>query len=1123
MPLETESGHSSRHVSALPRSIESTEAARAPLKNQDCHDTVSDYVGDSEATDGSCVDVTRRLLLGRCVNTLVHESAIFRDCGYDFVETIVLQMRKHVFSPAEVIIEEGSYGPPSMFFIIWGKAASMFLGDKCEFLEHGQSFGSANLLGAWPTWKIGVTAQTRCLIFEIQKEVLEATLEEYPEEVQRFRRIVERLSGRLAEHSCIGWQLLRRCAVLRSCSPIFLQELYRNMDRRLYFPGQELFHEHDEHNAFFVIDFGAVSVKIAGRVVREIQATRVQTKIDYGKDYDTSTIKRVLFLRCHPTPNLRQEEPGSLESVGTAAATSRADAHTTTAEKQEQESGFDEDVLCGEEEILGLSRRRSYGAVACQLTSARFLFRKTFLRLLESFPHEREVLEDYLVDVPQQDRCCANGVVHAQGCDTGDDIDQDAVAASSWKLSSPSPETVAEWFIGRGLFSANDGSPDLFKFLASHLETRMLIPGQRLVFDEFRSFVASAPLAKVVDSSMFRIHWGRIQSHAVVDASDPQPSTMASFEEHGPGAVVSGNCPCRALEVSLVSVLHSGVLARGLETLEEGQRNLVLLTLLPRSPCSWKGDARTDVKVILRDRSIFSTASSSFLDAIVGVGKDRVFVPGDRIVQQGAEGVSMFVLTSGFANVVTEESPGCDSRTLHFVSVLPPGSVFGELVMLGVQSRRSTSIIASTTCLVWEVELDAVLTLLKHHPPDRANLLKLVDEQLVKLVVPGILCHQLFSGFPHQFRAMLAGTCERKSYFPKEVVFREGSIGERLYILNFGEASVELHHQPVMIVCSGSYFGFAMIAAESDDVCRERFTYPVTIVTQTICQVLIVPREAYQAALHKFPETREVGWSLKVQESSRVERQRACFLRMLSRRRGLKNLVTALWRSSADSISSEGAHKDELAYLTQSLQLTFHGWRNFVARHQEVLQKEGQLLESSERRIDEWLEKRREKMAQVKPRLDVKCLVDHNLSHRGPLKLAKRVTTAPASPALGEVCDGSQMGSREAGRPVAVPEAMRLRADTAPCTLGRSFRSTWEDTKMSPYLSPRPFLRSPTPNTPNSSRSVASRRLPPLRGSAQKSLPDNPRHLPRIPVSAFGPQATPRHRALSSSPATPMT
>ncbi|CAK0864399.1 unnamed protein product [Prorocentrum cordatum] len=92
---------------------------------------------------------------------------------------------------------------------------------------------------------------------------------------------------------------------------------------------------------------------------------------------------------------------------------------------------------------------------------------------------------------------------------------------------------------------------------------------------------------------------------------------------------------------------------------------------------SWK------MSGVLRDRSIFAGASAQFLEEIVQVGTVRVYAPGDRIIQQGMEGTSMFVLRVGSANVVKESADGAETgrlqRTLEHVGTLAHGAVFGEL------------------------------------------------------------------------------------------------------------------------------------------------------------------------------------------------------------------------------------------------------------------------------------------------------------------------------------------------------------------------------------------------------------------------------------------------------------
>ncbi|CAL1163176.1 unnamed protein product, partial [Cladocopium goreaui] len=145
--------------------------------------------------------------------------------------------------------------------------------------------------------------------------------------------------------------------------------------------------------------------------------------------------------------------------------------------------------------------------------------------------------------------------------------------------------------------------------------------------------------------------------------------------------------------ICFVTVLHCGVIARGLEEMpREREKVLPLLVRENTGNPNVAQQVRSSERVakILRERSIFANTSQEFLAEILNFGTVRVFMPGDRILQQGAEGNSMFILSLGLAQVVKEtleELDGSVVRNLYFIGGLTYGSVFGELVMLGVQAE----------------------------------------------------------------------------------------------------------------------------------------------------------------------------------------------------------------------------------------------------------------------------------------------------------------------------------------------------------------------------------------------------------------------------------------------------
>jgi CRP/FNR family transcriptional regulator, cyclic AMP receptor protein len=85
------------------------------------------------------------------------------------------------------------------------------------------------------------------------------------------------------------------------------------------------------------------------------------------------------------------------------------------------------------------------------------------------------------------------------------------------------------------------------------------------------------------------------------------------------------------------------------------------------------------------------------LQNLAQVVVEREFTAGAKIVEQGANGVGLFVLVSGKANVVFQHLDGHQS----ILNTFGPSDFFGELALLD-EGPRTASVIAvePTRCLV---------------------------------------------------------------------------------------------------------------------------------------------------------------------------------------------------------------------------------------------------------------------------------------------------------------------------------------------------------------------------------------------------------------------------------------
>jgi small-conductance mechanosensitive channel/CRP-like cAMP-binding protein len=164
-------------------------------------------------------------------------------------------------------------------------------------------------------------------------------------------------------------------------------------------------------------------------------------------------------------------------------------------------------------------------------------------------------------------------------------------------------------------------------------------------------------------------------------------------------------------------------------------------------------------RAILRQQPLFKALPDEQLDALLPRGKVLHFGHGEKLIQQGDEGDSMFILVEGAANVLVEHN-GSPRKVAHLKS----GDCFGEMSLL-TGERRSASVVAESDCEVVEIGKPVLARSLKEHP----NLLNQLSELLARrqMETQDVLAAQLFpndaeaekvrytAGFLHKLRTFL--------------------------------------------------------------------------------------------------------------------------------------------------------------------------------------------------------------------------------------------------------------------------------------------------------------------------------------------------------------------------------
>jgi small-conductance mechanosensitive channel len=130
-------------------------------------------------------------------------------------------------------------------------------------------------------------------------------------------------------------------------------------------------------------------------------------------------------------------------------------------------------------------------------------------------------------------------------------------------------------------------------------------------------------------------------------------------------------------------------------------------------------------RAIIRKKPFFKCLTDEQVKSIVGDAHVGLFGRGEHIVEQGAEGSSMFILLTGEASVLVKpEGRGGEATR---VATVQPGDYFGEMSLL-TGEKRSASVVAGADCQVLEVTKPQLATVLQ----ENADLAKALSEMLAQ-------------------------------------------------------------------------------------------------------------------------------------------------------------------------------------------------------------------------------------------------------------------------------------------------------------------------------------------------------------------------------------------------------
>src|SRR5438270_2766381 len=142
-------------------------------------------------------------------------------------------------------------------------------------------------------------------------------------------------------------------------------------------------------------------------------------------------------------------------------------------------------------------------------------------------------------------------------------------------------------------------------------------------------------------------------------------------------------------------------------------------------------EGHEEARAILRGEPLFQCLSDDQIDSLVKQSDLNHFGRGERVIEEGAEGDSMFILLRGAAQVSISKN----GSTIP-VATLSSGDCFGEMSLL-TGEKRSATVRADGDCYVMEISKDVMGGVIRESPDCLKQLSELLAKR--KMETEGIL------------------------------------------------------------------------------------------------------------------------------------------------------------------------------------------------------------------------------------------------------------------------------------------------------------------------------------------------------------------------------------------------
>jgi cAMP-dependent protein kinase regulator len=187
---------------------------------------------------------------------------------------------------------------------------------------------------------------------------------------------------------------------------------------------------------------------------------------------------------------------------------------------------------------------------------------------------------------------------------------------------------------------------------------------------------------------------------------------------------------------------------------------------------------------------LFNTLDDNDFTVVIGAMSEVNAAEGEIVIKQGDQGDFLFVIETGKLDcVITVDG------NEKVVKTCEAGDVFGELALL-YNCPRAATVRATEACVLWKLDRDTFNSIVKDGAQKKRQR---YDTFLAK--VP------LLSNMDAYERSQLADALKIENFVDGAIIFKQGDVGNKFYIIEEGSAVATKAGQQVMTYAAGDYFG----------------------------------------------------------------------------------------------------------------------------------------------------------------------------------------------------------------------------------------------------------------------------------------------------------------------------